>query len=120
MAHSLIKILVTVILLGVKNYSTVAWDLQNDGYATAPNYATSLINAIQDYDLQEWDQEAFTGNTGSTTTTTGNHRSGTYTFIQNSNIQTEPSLSAPIIGVYYPGDVVNYTGQIKAEGYTWL
>ncbi len=33
-------------LLGVKNYSTVAWDLQNDGYATAPNYATSLINAI--------------------------------------------------------------------------
>lgn len=107
-------------LLGVKNYSTVAWDLQNDGYATAPNYATSLINAIQDYDLQEWDQEAFTGNTGSTTTTTGNHRSGTYTFIQNSNIRTEPSLFAPIIGVYYLGDVVNYTGQIKAEGYTWL
>ncbi|MCK8474773.1 SH3 domain-containing protein [Lactiplantibacillus plantarum] len=35
-------------------------------------------------------------------------------------MRTEPSLSAPIIGVYYPGDVVNYTGQIKAEGYTWL
>ncbi|MDN6419182.1 MAG: SH3 domain-containing protein, partial [Lactiplantibacillus plantarum] len=43
--------------------------------------------------------------------------SGTYTFTENTNIRTAPSLSAPVVGTYYPGDSVTYTGQVNAEGY---
>lgn len=46
--------------------------------------------------------------------------SGTYTFTENTNIRTAPSLSAPVVGTYYPGDSVTYTGQVNAEGYIWL
>ncbi|MCK8449742.1 SH3 domain-containing protein [Lactiplantibacillus plantarum] len=46
--------------------------------------------------------------------------SGTYTFTENTNIRTAPSLSAPVVGTYYPGDSVTYTGQVNAERYIWL
>lgn len=50
-------------LLGVKDYRQVANLLQQDGYATDPNYASTIISIVQQYGLQAWDQEAFNGTT---------------------------------------------------------
>ncbi|MBC1911317.1 SH3 domain-containing protein [Listeria booriae] len=46
-------------LIGEKDYKKVAQMLQQDGYATDPNYANSLIGIIESNNLQSWDQEAF-------------------------------------------------------------
>lgn len=45
-------------LIGQKDYKTFARLLQQDGYATAPTYAESLIRIVEQYHLQSWDQEA--------------------------------------------------------------
>lgn len=46
-------------LLGLKDYKQVAKLVQQDGYATDPNYAATIIKVIEQYGLQKWDQEAF-------------------------------------------------------------
>jgi flagellum-specific peptidoglycan hydrolase FlgJ len=48
-------------VLGNRDYAQVARLLQQDGYGTDPNYATKLINIIEEFGLQAWDQEAFSG-----------------------------------------------------------
>ncbi|CCI82066.1 glycoside hydrolase family 73 protein [Lactobacillus hominis] len=45
-------------ILGKTDYHEVARLIQQDGYATAPNYAAQLINAIDTYGLAAWDHEA--------------------------------------------------------------
>jgi hypothetical protein len=45
-------------ILFVRDYHLVAQSLQDKGYATAPNYAQTLINIIDTYGLAAWDQEA--------------------------------------------------------------
>lgn len=116
-------------LLWVRDYRTVAHDLQSDGYATDPNYANSLINAVNSYDLTQWDQEAFKGGNGGGTPAptpnpgNGNHvtnETGTFTFTTTTNIRNAPSTSAKIVGSYNPGDTVHYSGKVQAEGYIWL
>lgn len=42
-------------LLGETNYKTACELIQQDGYATASNYATSLIGLIEDYGLAKYD-----------------------------------------------------------------
>lgn len=49
-------------MLGVKDYKKVAQLLQQDGYATDPNYASKIISIIETNNLQSWDQEAFSSN----------------------------------------------------------
>lgn len=44
---------------GNTNYVSATDALQNDGYATADDYASVLQNVIQSLDLTEWDEEAF-------------------------------------------------------------
>ncbi|ETO40746.1 putative phage protein [Fructilactobacillus florum 8D] len=46
-------------LLGIRDYTQVAQLLHQDGYATSPEYAQTLISCIQRYGLQQIDQEAF-------------------------------------------------------------
>ena len=46
-------------LLWQKDYHTVTYDLQHDGYATSPTYASSLNRVIETYGLTDWDQEVF-------------------------------------------------------------
>ena len=46
-------------IIGVKDYKTVCQLLQKDGYATAPNYADSLIALIEQYDLASYDNGLF-------------------------------------------------------------
>lgn len=46
-------------LLWQTNYSTVTSLLQQDGYATAVTYASSLNNVINTYGLTSWDYAAF-------------------------------------------------------------
>ena len=46
-------------IIGVKDYKTVCRLLQQDGYATAPNYADSLISLIEQYDLAAYDNGLF-------------------------------------------------------------
>lgn len=46
-------------LLWQKDYHTVTYDLQHDGYATAPTYASSLNRVIETYGLNAWDKEVF-------------------------------------------------------------
>lgn len=50
-------------LLGDTNYVSVANKLHADGYATAPNYASALINLVQTYNLTQLDKVAISGNT---------------------------------------------------------
>lgn len=42
-------------LRGEKDYKTACQNVQKDGYATSPVYATSLIKLIETYKLYEWD-----------------------------------------------------------------
>ncbi|MEK1357465.1 hypothetical protein HCY81_08815 [Limosilactobacillus fermentum] len=39
----------------VKSYTKAAWALQNNGYATDPNYANELIYAIKKFKLDQYD-----------------------------------------------------------------
>lgn len=48
-------------LLGDKSYVSVANKLHQDGYATDPSYASSLINLVQTYNLTQLDNIAFSG-----------------------------------------------------------
>lgn len=50
-------------LLGDTNYVSVANKLRADGYATAPNYASALINLVQTYNLTQLDKVAISGST---------------------------------------------------------
>lgn len=50
-------------LLGDTNYVSVANKLHADGYATAPNYASSLISLVQTYNLTQLDKVAISGST---------------------------------------------------------
>lgn len=46
-------------IVGVKDYKAVCQLLQKDGYATAPNYAGSLIALIEHYNLDAYDTGLF-------------------------------------------------------------
>lgn len=50
-------------LLGDTNYASVARKLQQDGYATDPNYANTLIRFVQMYGLNQLDSVAISGKT---------------------------------------------------------
>ncbi|KRN58532.1 LysM peptidoglycan-binding domain-containing protein [Limosilactobacillus secaliphilus] len=50
-------------LLGDTNYASVTAKLHADGYATAPNYASSLNSLIQMYNLTQLDHIALSGST---------------------------------------------------------
>ena len=43
-------------LIGVKDYRTVCVLIHQDGYATSPTYANTLITTIERFNLQSWDQ----------------------------------------------------------------
>ena len=46
-------------LRGETNYMKACVNVQADGYATSPVYATTLLNIINSYKLYEWDAEVF-------------------------------------------------------------
>jgi lysozyme len=48
-------------LIGDTNYASVANKLRQDGYATDPRYANSLINLVQAYNLTQLDAVALSG-----------------------------------------------------------
>jgi flagellum-specific peptidoglycan hydrolase FlgJ/nucleoid-associated protein YgaU len=48
-------------LLGDTNYASVARKLQQDGYATDPSYARTLIKFVQTYNLNQLDAVALSG-----------------------------------------------------------
>lgn len=43
-------------LRGETDYKNACWKVQEDGYATAPNYAESLIRLIEQYNLTQYDK----------------------------------------------------------------
>ena len=43
-------------LRGEKDYKTACKNVQADGYATSPSYASTLIRIIEQYKLYEWDK----------------------------------------------------------------
>ncbi|WP_163653592.1 glucosaminidase domain-containing protein [Listeria sp. PSOL-1] len=47
-------------IIGETDYKTVAKNLQADGYATDPEYASKLISIVERWGLVNWDKEAFT------------------------------------------------------------
>lgn len=111
-------------ILGVTNYRQVAQLLQQDGYATSSSYAQSLINIIENNNLQAWDQEAL-GQTSHSSdyqpiTPNNNQNTGTYTFTQATNIYTNTSTHGQVVGQYQKGQKVVYNDKIQSEGLTWL
>jgi lysozyme len=113
-------------LLGIQDYRQVAQLLQQDGYATASNYAQALIRIIESNNLQAWDQEVLGNNTSVPTPVphieaqASNNESGTYTFKNATNIYTSASAHGKVVGQYQAGQKVVYNGKVQAEGTTWL
>lgn len=60
-------------LLGDTNYQSVANKLRQDGYATSPSYASSLISLIQTYNLVQLDNLALNGQADITSAQTDNN-----------------------------------------------
>lgn len=56
-------------LRGCTDYRQACINVQKDGYATSPTYATTLINTIEKYKLYEWDQEVLGGKATAPVTT---------------------------------------------------
>lgn len=82
-------------LRGCKDYKQACFSVQQDGYATSPTYATTLIGVIEKYKLYEWDREAL----GDIPVVPGEWVIGqTYETQQDLNIRKEPN-----------GDPVKYT-----------
>ena len=76
-------------LIGETDYRTVAHLLQRAGYATAGNYASSLIGLIESNKLSLWDQEAFSGRKLSPTvssTLSGNSSKQVYTVVSGDSL----------------------------------
>ncbi|XRJ96713.1 glycoside hydrolase family 73 protein [Latilactobacillus sakei] len=73
-------------LLGVKDYKQVAKLVQQDGYATDPNYAATIIRVIEQYGLQNWDQEAFNGTTETVKVQKNINLNGTFHSNTNANL----------------------------------
>lgn len=110
-------------LLGQTNYVTVANMLHSDGYATAPNYASSLINIVQTYNLTQLDKIAFAGasvkagNTGSGSSTSTNISGSTYYTVKSGDTlsgiankySTSAATLASINGISNPNKI--YIGQ---------
>lgn len=59
-------------VIGEENYQNAAEALLEAGYATDPNYATALIETIEEYNLDEWDTEVLNNNEDNGDNT-GNH-----------------------------------------------
>ena len=114
-------------LIGVTDYRRVAGLLQQDGYATAPTYASSLISIIEYNKLHEWDQEALSGQA-----TGGNDNnqvqpdqdvtltSGTHKFTKTTTIHNAPDAASAVVGTYNTGETVNYNGKLTVGNATWL
>ncbi|AYG38035.1 cell wall hydrolase [Lactiplantibacillus pentosus] len=115
-------------LLGVTDYRRVASLLQQDGYATAPTYASSLISIIEYNQLHQLDQEVLNGQTN-----TGNNNntqtlpdenvtvtSGTHKFTKTTTIHNSPDQNSASVGTYYAGETVNYNGKLTVNNATWL
>lgn len=125
-------------LLGERDYQKVARLLQQDGYATDPNYANALINMVNSYGLQSWDQEVANitpGDTGNSGNNNGNNtdngnsnnnnnstdtNSGRYVFKEKTDIHAEATMSSAVVGSYGAGESVYYSAKVEADGYTWL
>lgn len=56
-------------VIGEKDYKKACYAVKAAGYATDPGYANKLIQIIEKYGLQKWDEEAFSGVSNATTTT---------------------------------------------------
>ena len=52
-------------LRGETDYVKACYNVQKDGYATSPTYATTLINTIKKFKLYEWDAEVLGRDIGS-------------------------------------------------------
>lgn len=63
-------------LLGDTNYASVANKLHQDGYATDPSYAQSLISLVQTYNLTQLDSVALSGKVVVNKNGNGNNTAG--------------------------------------------
>ncbi|CAM3085027.1 glucosaminidase domain-containing protein [Lactiplantibacillus plajomi] len=104
-------------LLGLTDYRRVATLMQQDGYATSPTYASSLINLIQQYGLQAWDQEALSGQPSDYHVTAEN---GRYKFTKPTSIHVAADKNSAVVGTYESGQTVYYNAKVQVGGQTWL
>ncbi|USS87098.1 glycoside hydrolase family 73 protein [Fructilactobacillus cliffordii] len=104
-------------LIGVRDYVSVANALHEDGYATAPDYAQTIISCIQRNHLDRVDQEAFNApddykgpvGSGASTNTTPNGVGAA-----NSRYsEGAPSDYTPTPNVDNSSSVAQYTGDDK-------
>ncbi|MDA5388486.1 LysM peptidoglycan-binding domain-containing protein [Loigolactobacillus backii] len=79
-------------LLGVKDANTATYLVRADGYATDPNYTTSLRNIISSWNLTAWDQIAFNGGTTANFVDLNNKTSTTSTVSVASTTSSDGSV----------------------------
>lgn len=118
-------------LLWQKDYRVVTRDLQSDGYATSPTYASTLNSVIQRYNLTAWDQEAFGTNTGwidsvaadgnnlkiSGWHATDNYSTSMHHYIIILNADTKQELYRTEVAGVYRQDVQNVYGNATISGW---
>ncbi|WP_274706346.1 glucosaminidase domain-containing protein [Fructilactobacillus myrtifloralis] len=105
-------------LLHNRNYAEVARLLQADGYATDPNYASSLIGIIRYNKLDQYDSQAdFVINAEKFA-----NADGDWTFSQSAPIYWAPSQNAYKYGEFHSGWSVHYNGTWydQEHNLTWL
>lgn len=106
-------------LIGVTDHTVACRNIQKDGYATSPTYATTLIKTIVLYGLQEWDREVLAE--GEKTVKV--NESGIVTAANGLRVRTSASsTAAQVIVGGYPysmpkGQVVNIVEENSAG--TW-
>ncbi|USS87935.1 glycoside hydrolase family 73 protein [Fructilactobacillus hinvesii] len=107
-------------LIGVRDYVSVANALHEDGYATAPDYAQTIISCIQRNHLDRIDQEAFNApddykgpvGSGASTNTAPSGTSGA-ALANDPYTQGAPSEYTPTPNVDNSDAVAPYTGDDK-------
>ncbi|MCL8495965.1 glucosaminidase domain-containing protein [Apilactobacillus sp. F1] len=72
-----------------------ATNIQNDGYATDPSYATKLINLIKTYNLTALDGNTSSTNTNTNTPSTPSTNSSSNTTNTNNTTNTQPTTTKP-------------------------
>lgn len=105
-------------VVGEKDYKKAAQELKNAGYATDYLYPTKLINIIEQYNLQEWDQIAFEGGNGGKTNPSSPNNTSEPRVVGGS-ITTEARNDTSKRSITVIGDSLGVGTEPHLKNFTW-
>ena len=110
-------------LINCTDYKTACRNVQADGYATAPNYAQTLISVIETYKLYQYDNLSAPAPAQGTSTTSNVQAAivstKRITISQGQwNVRAEPNLNGKIIKIVSTGQT--YTSSKTVNGWYYI